>query len=368
MDIPFVELAGSARQMGQQHGEQFAQAIGRFAQIRVEECIHWVQERGVTVTTQQVLGFCQSLLDVQRRYAPNVHEEFCGIAEAAGISPALLMMGNGLTDIRDAVLQQAAATATPVRRDAGGCSAWLVASEATQTGHVLAGQTWDMHASAEEYVVAICRKPTDAPATLGITTVGCLCLAGINEAGVAIGNNNLQPSDAAEGVVYLAMITHALAQRSLAAAVNAITSAPRCSGHNYYLADADGTLVDVETTRAHVEVINPAGALYAHTNHYLSSVLRPYEAEPASESSLWRLNRLERLLYDHAGQIDPQVMMQIMADQAGHGDCNICRTNPGDEARTCAAMIMSPATLQIWAAKGPPSSNAFAPLSLDGGR
>jgi hypothetical protein len=224
-----------------------------------------------------------------------------------------------------------------------------------------------MHASAEEYVVAIRRKPTDGPATLGITTVGCLCLAGINEAGVAIGNNNLQPADAGEGVVYLAMITHALGQRSLAAAVNAITSAPRCSGHNYYLADADGTLVDIETTRAHVEVINPAGALYAHTNHYLSRVLRPHEAEPASESSLWRLNRLERLLYDHAGQIDPQAMAQIMADQAGHGDCNICRTDPPDEARTCAAIIMSPATGQIWAAKGPPCSTGFTQFNLDGG-
>ncbi|HUW84488.1 MAG TPA: C45 family peptidase [Phycisphaerae bacterium] len=361
MDVECVELRGSPREMGRQHGEQFAEPIKQFAQLRLEKCIADAAESGVTVTSEQVLDFCRSLLGVHEQYAPLVYEELCGIAEGAGVSLPALMMCNGLTDIRDAVVAQHG----PSRRaDVGGCSAWMVAPEATTDGHVLAGQTWDMHRSAQRYAVVFHRRPSDGPPTLGITTVGCLCLVGINEAGVAVGNNNLKPDDAGVGVMYLAMITHALAQTSLAAAVNAITLAPRCGGHNYYLAHADGTLVNIETTAKQFEIIDPTGGFYAHTNHYLVPTLQTRQKEEPSESTLWRLNRLEALLYEHAGRFDPPTMMRIMSDQAGQGDCNICRTDPSDEGPTCASIVMSPATGQIWATQGPPSAHRPVEFNL----
>ncbi len=363
MRIEFVDLAGTPGQMGRQHGEQFSEQIGSFAQDRLEQCIKEAGKKGLSVRAEQVLDFCKSILEQHRQYAPEVYEEFCGIGEGAGLSLEMLMMCNGLTDIADAVLRQVQAVG---RADVGGCSAWMAAPDATKDGVVLAGQTWDMHKSAQQYVVVFRRRPKDGPATLGITTVGCLCLAGINEAGIAIGNNNLQPNDAGRGVIYLAMITHALAQNSLAAAVNAITGPRRCSGHNYYLAAGDGSLVNVETTAEAFEVVEPAGSFYVHTNHYLAEKLQRHELEQPSESSLYRLDRLGRRMYEHVGRIDIPTMMEMMADRSGRGACNICRSDPADASGTCASIIMSPAGGLIWATKGPPADNPFIQFSLGG--
>ncbi len=134
--------------------------------------------------------------------------------------------------------------------------------------------------------------------------------------------------DPRPGVMYLALIHHALAQTSLAAAVNAITLSRRMSGHNYYLAGADGEIVDVETTATQAEVITPAGGFYAHANHYLTPALIGLEAEGPNRSTLQRLNRMNRLLHDLAGEATPSSLMQTMADQQGGRDGAICRPTP----------------------------------------
>ena len=233
MNVPYVELTGSPRQMGQQHGEQFADQIATFAQIRLDKCIKYVADRGGAITASQALDLCQATLDAHQRYAPAIYDEFVGIAEGANISLERLMMCNGLTDIRGAALNLPTGGApAPAGPDTGGCTAWMVAPDATTAGRTLAGQTWDMHGEAMDYVTVFKRRPDQGPATLGLSTAGCLYLAGINEAGLAVGNNNLEPNDAKPGVMYLAMITHALAQTTLAQAVKAITEADRCSGHD----------------------------------------------------------------------------------------------------------------------------------------
>ncbi|GAG15547.1 unnamed protein product, partial [marine sediment metagenome] len=240
MGIRLIELSGSYRQMGRAHGEQFRDAIHEFAARRLEACVRQAESTGWPDPQADVLGFCESTLVAHQRFAPAVYEEFRGIAEGAEIGLDRLMMCNGLTDVIDVF---GAGPDAPA-----GCTAWLAAPEATADGFVLAGQTWDMHPWAEPFVVAFRRRPDDAPAGVALTTTGCLSLIGLNEAGIAVGNNNLQPTDARAGVMYLAIIHQVLAQTSLASAVNAITAASRMSGHNYYLAGPEGQIADVETT------------------------------------------------------------------------------------------------------------------------
>ncbi len=355
MPIEYVTLAGSPKQMGQAHGEQFAERIAQFAEIRLARCIDEVTESGRRLTRDDVVSFCQSVLQHHRDYAPSVYEEFAGIAEAAGISPAMLMICNGLTDVVDPL-----ACGTK----AWGCTSWLIGPEATDDGQVLAGQSWDMHPEAADFIAVFRRQPAEGPASLVMSTIGCLSLVGINEAGIAVGNNNLKPTDARPGVMYLSMIHHALAQTPLAGAVNAITLAQRMSGHNYYLAGPEGEIVDIETTATRHEVVDPAGSFYVHTNHYLTAALREFEAEGKLESSHYRLDRMGKLLHKHVGEITAQTMMTLMADEQGHGDCRICRRDPADEAATCGAIVMSPQAGTMWAVQGPPSQNKFERFQL----
>ncbi len=249
--------------------------------------------------------------------------------------------------------------------EAGGCTAWMAAPEATAVDCTLLGQTWDMHVSASEYIVAVRRKPDRGPATIAMTTAGCLSLIGLNSAGVAIGNNNFRPVDARPGVIYLAMIHKALAQQHLAGAVNAITQAFRCSGHNYYLADGDSGMVDIETTGSEYEVIQPGGATYVHTNHYLMPRLRALEVPGAvTPSSAWRLTRMVHVLSEQAGQITPETMMHAMSDAQGAGDCRICRNDPTDTDQTCGAAILCPQERKMWVTQGQPTPDGFAELTL----
>lgn len=342
--------------MGQAHGEQCREAIREFAARRLEVCVKQAETSGWPDPREDVLAFCQVALGAHEAFAPDVHEEFLGIAEGADLSPDRLLVCNGLTDVIDAF------RSAPV--EGLGCTSWLAAPEATLDGHVLAGQTWDMHAWAEEYVVILRRKPVGAPASLTLTTTGCLSLIGINEAGIAVGNNNLTPTDAKPGVMYLAMIHQALAQTSIAAAVNEITAADRMSGHNYYLAGAEGEIVDVETTAALAEVILPGGSIYAHANHYLTPDLASLEAEAPGASTLQRLERMGHLLHAAAGEITWGSMFQAMSDQTGPSPGWLCRTDPSDVARTCAAIVMSPEEGRLWAVQGPPCSGSPACFEL----
>jgi isopenicillin-N N-acyltransferase-like protein len=198
MGIQLIDLCGSPHQMGRAHGEQFRDAIQELADRRLEVCVQQATAAGWANAQADVLGFCARSLVEHERFSPTVYDEFRGIGEGADLSLDRLLVCNGLTDIIDVFSS---------RRDhQAGCTAWLAAPEATTDDHVLAGQTWDMHSWAEAFVVALRRRPRDAPASLALTTTGCLTLIGLNEAGIAIGNNNLKPTDAHAGVMYLAII------------------------------------------------------------------------------------------------------------------------------------------------------------------
>jgi isopenicillin-N N-acyltransferase like protein len=360
-----IELSGPPQKMGRQFGEGLREQTRRFAEIRLARCIDAARELGLAVDAGFVLDICRRSVQAHQRYDESVWAELHGIAEGAGLSDEMILICNGLTDLKDAVQAAAGATWAGPPADSGGCTAWLAAPEATAANRALAGQTWDMHADARDFIVVVKRKPDSGPATIAMTTAGCLSLVGINSAGVAVGNNNLRPIDARPGVMYLAMIHKALSQSSLAGAVNAITGADRCSGHNYYLAGPNGEIVDIEATAAESEVIQPAGATYAHTNHYLTDRLRRFERPDAvTASSTWRLTRMLHVLAEQAGQITPAGMMQAMSDSAGEGACRICRIDPADLGPTCGAAVLIPQERRMWVVQGEPKAERFVECAL----
>ena len=360
-----IELAGTPRHMGRQFGEQLREQTRAFAELRLGKCIDAAKLLGLPADKSLVLDICGRSIEAHQRDDASVWEELHGIAEGVGLSDEMILICNGLTDIRDAVQAAAGAPWASQPADSGGCTAWLAAPEATAAERVLAGQTWDMHAGAADHIVVVVRKPDRGPATISMTTAGCLSLVGMNSAGIAVGNNNLRPTDGRPGVVYLAMIHKALAQPRLAGAVNAITQAHRCSGHNYYLAGPEGEIVDIETTATQYEVIQPAGAVYAHTNHYLLEKLRRLEQpEAVTASSTWRLTRMLHVLSEQAGQISPTSMMQAMSDPQGAADCRICRNDPVDASPTCGAVVMSPQERRMWVAVGEPKAEAFVEFGV----
>jgi len=344
MPIDLVDLAGTPREMGRAHGEMFRAKIREFADIRIANAMRSLQKKKLRAAREELLALAAEHLPFHRDYHPAGWEEFCGIAEGSGLTREELLIENGLTDFVDVARERFAAGST----GGEGCTAFIARGAATPDGEAWFGQTWDMHPEAEEFVVAFRRRTEGAPATLTVTTTGCLSLAGISESGVGCGNNNLSPTDARPGVHYLAMIHKALSSASYEAAVEAVTGAPRASGHNYACAGPGGRGVFIETTAAEFEVLGDAEPVSVHTNHYVTPRLRELSAREQGRSSLAREARMRELL---GSSVTTDKVAAAFSDTAPDPETCICR-NAGQASRTCATVLGRPGPGELWATRG----------------
>jgi len=350
MSIDTVKLEGSAAEMGRQHGDLLADGAAAMCETRIELCLR----AAPAVSRQELLALAGESLPAFASFCPETYAEFSGIAEGAGLSPEELLIGNGYTDFVDLV-----------RRHASGpseCTFCAVGPEASADGKRYVGQTWDMSATAFPHVVAFQRVPKGAPASLTVTTAGCLSLIGVNEHGIAVGNTNLTPHDARPGVMYLATIHTVLAQTSFEAAVRVVTEAPRMSGHFFYIAGPAGELAAIETTALRHTVLEPSSAgILAHANHYVDPELVSYvgQTDP-SENSLTREARMWELL-DGRSTHNLDTLWSILRDH----DAPLCRHAASDtDARTCAAAILSPTDRLIRMARGNPCEAGYVDVVM----
>lgn len=358
MSIPVVKVSGSPREMGRQYGKAVADKVHALAEERLKLTLEEMRLAGVEPDEALCLQVAQGMLAIQEGWSSRIHEEFMGIAEGARIDPARLLIGNGFTDFKDVVVKATSADVTE-------CTSLFVLPESTTTGRTYAAQTWDMHATAEPYIVIVERHPDEGPGTLSLTTAGCLSLIGVNEWGLAIGNNNLTPEDAQPGVIYLAMIHAALMAPEFGSAVRAVTDAPRASGHHYYLVDAEGHGVGIETTAKRYRTFEASDGLYGHANHYRDTDLAP--SQTSLPNSLTREDIATQLLSAQKGAIDSESLRALLQNRDGEPDC-ICRY--GEEpitgadprrqpARTCAAAVLEPSARGFWAVWGPPNGESW---------
>ncbi len=113
------------------------------------------------------------------------------------------------------------------------------------------------------------------------------------------------------------------------------------------------------------QIIDPAGGFYVHSNHYLTPRLQGLEQPGACDaSSTYRLGRMGALLHERVGEITVGDLQAMLADAGGQGDCRLCRTDSKDAARTCAAVVLSPESGEIHAAKGPPDRSGFVRFAI----
>jgi isopenicillin-N N-acyltransferase-like protein len=341
MGLELVSIEGSPRDMGGRHGELLADGARAMCEARIDLCLR----AATSLSRNDLLALAGQSLPVFADFAPQTYAEFRGIAEGAGLSEEELLIGNGYTDFVDLVGQQAAGPPE--------CTAFQVAPSSSRDGRSYLGQTWDMNASAYPHVVAFRRLPNAGPASITMTTAGCLSLVGVNESGIAIGNTNLVPHDAGSGIMYLALIHTVLAQKSFDDAVRVISDAPRMSGHFYYLGGPDGELLGIETTGKRHALVKPNDAgILAHANHYTDRQLAAYvgQGEPTANSAA-REARMWRLLNAGVGQHDLATLAEVLSDH----EAPICRhEQPGDEARTCSAAIICPSKRRLRMVKGYP--------------
>jgi isopenicillin-N N-acyltransferase-like protein len=345
MKLPTVELTGPPAAMGESFGEQFKEQIRQFAARRLEQVTKFValHDSGRRVTRHDILEAAATTRTAHESYDASIWAEFQGIARAAGLTIDELLVGNGLTDLRDLILFENRNLAAAPQAHYDECTAFIVPPSCADADRTISGQTWDMHADAMDYMVMVRRRPDDGPSTLGLTTVGCLCLIAMNEEGVAVGNTNLVPTDARVGVNYLFTITRALRCRSAAEAAEVVEKTPRLSGHNFYLADADGG-INVECTATRTRRTPVATEPFVHANHYIDPELGSIEYPRDMASSRWRHGKMEACFAAMERPVTADACWERLAEvsQACVPHCNHEAGADDLEPATVATVVMRP--------------------------
>jgi isopenicillin-N N-acyltransferase-like protein len=358
MSIPEIRLSGTPYEMGVQHGRELKDQIRELSQIRFALACQFADERGIKADVDVCKKLARVHLPIHQELYPEVFAEWQGIADGAEMELEDVFFANALTDFQDVLVRSG-------NVEVHGCTSFAVGSDATADGSTYIGQTWDMHASAERFITIFHREPNEGPRSITLSTSGCLTLVGVNDQGIGIGNNNLRPTDAKPGVIYLAMMHQALRQSAWSAAVATITSAPRASGHNYMMAHKSGARSDIETTAAQFHEFQIDTPWYVHSNHYLAEELQPLEDDTMDRASTeHRLSRLSEKMANNKQPLTPQLLRELSADHEGGEELAICRHGEGEEARSCAFVVVDPNNQSLWAGLGPACQTELTQYAL----
>lgn len=259
------------RDRGRSHGESYRQAIGELCQIRRD----LMRRKNPGLTAAKIESLAAEQWLQTRNFDRGIADEMEGIAEGAKLSIDDLVILNNYTDFRDIQVPEE------------GCSVVYV----NRTSPI-AAQTWDMHASAKNYVCCIqiqANDPHDEQVIFSL--VGCVGLMGYSRRGLAVGVNNINTSGARPGLIWPALIRKMLLQSNFSEMRHELVAANVTSGHTYLLASArEAEFWEVMPGLAEPisRVESPQTGHLFHTNHCLGSRARLREL-PAAINSTTRI-------------------------------------------------------------------------------
>lgn len=249
----------SYREWGLQHGETYRKGIQELIEIRKKLMIEKkpnIQKHFEFLANQQ--------WKVSKEFAPDICKELKGISDGANVSLTDIIILNNYTDFRDIPLPDE------------GCSTIHINSDST-----IAGQTWDMHGSAKNYLCLIeIPEHNNNPGSICFSLVGCVGMMGINTNNLMIGVNNINTKNAKAGVIWPVLIRKVLLEKRFEQLRNKLITSPVTSGHNY-LISTTGTGEHWEITPTEQECVaqlsdNSPGHIF-HTNHCLGKKIIPLE-------------------------------------------------------------------------------------------
>ena len=312
----------SPLERGRLHGEDYREGVRELAAIRRELMV------AKNPRIKDAIGdLARRQIDASRRYDPRLCEELQGIAEGADILPEDVVVLNNYTDFRDLEMPEEGCSTVHVQRG----------------GRVVSGQTWDMHASAKDFVCLIDVPPEEGcPGGIFFSLVGCLGMMGVSTARCLLGVNNINTKNAECAVIWPMVVRRLLQETNLRAMEVRLQESPLTSGHNYLLSDAQSGL-HMEAAPAAKEIVSSVvageeGAIF-HTNHCLGKTLRAIETPRAVSSTSHDRYRLLEKKLPSVG--DFQGLVSLLKDHDNHPKsiCSHFESGLQDPSMTCGGGV-----------------------------
>jgi isopenicillin-N N-acyltransferase-like protein len=362
VSIAFIELeaSGSHREIGRQIGEAARDLIVAGLAYYEE---HHEAMGGMSFALAE--RECLAYLPAARDALPGVVEELEGMAEAARVPLTRLLvpnLGEELTCGGDPGAEPEAA------RPGHGAHCTSVGLRAG--GRCLLAHNEDWWAGDVDKNVLLHITTDDGTSILAMTSACLLPPTGLNSYGVATGGNTLYADDQRIGVPNNLIRRHLLEARSLDDARERLLLPTRARGSNALLIDAEGRLLDVETSATAAAVIHGDDRL-VHTNHYVHPDMVAHDRS-TSPGTRRRLARAGALLDAGLARGDDphELLCAIMADHdavdqaasiCGHPDPGV---PVGERDMTTASMLWDTQALTVDVCAGPPCANERRRYSL----
>ena len=368
--LPVLDLGSDPYERGLIHGRELSRQITE----NVDTYLARFAAGGLGADAARAEG--KKWVGVMREQNADYAEEVRGIADGSGVPLGDVSMLNARYEITFGLFgdEARANDKSGLSTEADGCSTFGVLPEASANGHTILGQNWDWLAGVHGRCTVLRITRDNGPNILCYTEAGIVGgKMGVNEHGIGLVENGLVSDHDGRNPYekpFHMRCREVLDAETYDMALLPITATKRVCSANFVVGHADGEIIDIETSPDAISYLYPRDGLVTHSNHFMDPRHGPSQMERISTSTLYRANRLDRLLRKHIGNLDKKVMQEALADHFGHPNA-ICRhpdeRQPGAKrTMTNAAFIFDLNERTMLVADGPPCENTFMLHTLDG--
>ena len=370
--FPIIEIGGSARERGRQHGrhahDRIRISIATYARLFAYCGLTWEEAQ------HKALGYRDVIADV----SPSLIDEMAGIAEGAGVTESEILALNTRTEIlpptypaiastkwNDALAQNRAAGLP----DWGECTALAVLPSASIDGKTWLGQNWDWIGPQRSALVILGITDEKDRRAMTLTEAGMLAKIGLNDRGLGIGLNILRSKDDGRtpGVPVHVLLRHLLDCDDVDSAIATARALRHGASSNIPIADAQGHAACLELSPRGVAVMMPEAGTLAHTNHYLDDVQAAHAA-PLSAIASTEQRLACAMRHAQRRPLGRDALFALFRDDS-EGAMSVCRLPdpalaPEVRIESIAGVVMDLVERVMWIAPDVPSRVDFEPVSL----
>jgi isopenicillin-N N-acyltransferase-like protein len=373
-ELTVLDLGSDPRERGRVHGR------GMRPEIRDNYATYVARFEAGGAKLPVVLEQSDAWAAFIARDNPEYAEEMAGVAAGAELSLTEIAMLNARYELTYCVFGAEAQTVNnPAVQEQEGCTVFGLLPEMTASGHTLIGQNWDWLQKVQGHVFVMRVQRSSEPGTnkpdfVGFTEAGIVgCKIGVNAAGIGLCVNGLVTNR--DGVNGFRKPFHVRCREILDAwtfdkALLPVVQTDRCCSTNFLIGHADGEIIDIEATPDYCSYLYPQDGLVTHANHLVRETRIASQFERIAPHSLYRANRLERLLRRRGGEIGIDTIQTLLSDHFS-APASICRhadmTLPEPKrviSVTAAAIDLNTRTLYV--TDGPPCQSLFQGVPLRG--
>ncbi len=365
--FPLIDVSGSPRERGRQHGkaapDRIKRGIRMYSESLLKSGVDW----------KELERKAEAMVPIIEKFDPTYVEEMRGIAEGSGEPFAGIVLMNARTEMVVAARKQQVEKHFP-----DGCTAALALPEASADGVLLHGQNWDWRAECADNAVVLRIRRDDGPDILTFTEAGGLARSGLNSAGIGLTANALEcDRDYLRGTgVPLPFIRRkVLESEFLAHAVRTIFETHRLGSNHMAVSHAlvgggGGEAFGFECAPDETFWLAPERGLYVHANHWISDSARAKVKDTGLQEtpcSIYRDKRVRDQLGPKRGKLTLDDFRQAFFDDYA-SPWSVCRppraNNRGAMVATAAMILMRPGEGHLEACPMPALNKQFTTYTL----